>query len=99
MTGQWEAYLKRIQRGHRASSTPFIEGIEDYVREVVGKVGKRRSRQRPSRDRQHQSRQREATAVTGTRRYDSEADLHRSAAQRLRLRILPRPTRKPFAKP
>jgi DNA topoisomerase-3 len=39
MTGQWEAYLKRIQRG-TAKLTPFIEGIEDYVREVVGKVGK-----------------------------------------------------------
>jgi len=37
MTGQWEAYLKRIQRGG-AKLGPFIEGIEDYVREVVGKV-------------------------------------------------------------
>ena len=39
MTGQWEAYLKRIERG-RAELGPFIEGIEEYVREVVGKVGK-----------------------------------------------------------
>ena len=39
MTGQWEAYLKRIQRG-TASLEPFVKGIEDYVREVVGKVGK-----------------------------------------------------------
>jgi len=38
MTGQWEAYLKRIQRG-TGKLGPFIEGIEDYVREVVGKVG------------------------------------------------------------
>ena len=38
MTGQWEAYLKRIERG-QAQLTPFIKGIEDYVREVVGKVG------------------------------------------------------------
>ena len=38
MTGQWEAYLKRIQRG-AAPLEPFIEGIENYVREVVGKVG------------------------------------------------------------
>ncbi|HWB96677.1 MAG TPA: DNA topoisomerase 3, partial [Bryobacteraceae bacterium] len=38
MTGQWEAYLKRIQRG-AAKLGPFLEGIEDYVREVVGKVG------------------------------------------------------------
>jgi DNA topoisomerase-3 len=39
MTGQWEAYLKRIQRGS-AQLDPFLEGIENYVREVVGKVGK-----------------------------------------------------------
>ncbi|MGC9951146.1 MAG: DNA topoisomerase 3 [Bryobacteraceae bacterium] len=39
MTGQWEAYLKRIQRG-TAKLEPFIAGIEDYVREVVEKVGK-----------------------------------------------------------
>src|SRR6266478_5380962 len=39
MTGQWAAYLKRIQRGTGAL-VPFLEGIEDYVREVVGKVGK-----------------------------------------------------------
>jgi DNA topoisomerase-3 len=38
MTGQWEAYLKRIQRG-TAKLEPFIEGIENYVRDVVGKVG------------------------------------------------------------
>ncbi len=38
MTGQWEAYLTRIQRG-KAQLAPFLSGIEDYVREVVGKVG------------------------------------------------------------
>jgi DNA topoisomerase III len=38
MTGQWEAYLTRIQRG-KAHLEPFMKGIEDYVREVVGKVG------------------------------------------------------------
>jgi DNA topoisomerase-3 len=39
MTGQWEAYLKRIQRGE-ARLEPFLHGIEDYVRDVVGKVGR-----------------------------------------------------------
>src|SRR5438094_3905004 len=39
MTGQWEAYLKRIQRG-TAPLEPFLKGIEDYVRDVVGKIGK-----------------------------------------------------------
>ena len=38
MTGQWEAYLKRIQRGE-AQLEPFLEGIEEYVREVVGRSG------------------------------------------------------------
>ncbi len=37
MTGQWEAYLDRIHRG-KAELTPFLEGIERYVREVVDKV-------------------------------------------------------------
>jgi DNA topoisomerase-3 len=37
MTGQWEAYLHRIQRG-AAHLAPFLKGIEDYVTEVVGKV-------------------------------------------------------------
>jgi DNA topoisomerase-3 len=38
MTGQWEAYLQRIQKG-AAQLDPFLEGIEEYVREVVGRVG------------------------------------------------------------
>ena len=37
MTGQWEAFLKRIERG-KAELDPFIHGIEEYVRDVVGKV-------------------------------------------------------------
>ncbi len=37
MTGNWEAYLKRIERG-QAQLTPFLTGIEDYVRDVIGKV-------------------------------------------------------------
>jgi DNA topoisomerase-3 len=36
MTGQWEAYLKRIQRGE-AQLDPFLKGIEKYVCDVVGK--------------------------------------------------------------
>lgn len=38
MTGQWEAYLNRIQRG-TAQLGPFLKGIEADVREVVGEVG------------------------------------------------------------
>ncbi|MBV8552620.1 MAG: DNA topoisomerase 3 [Acidobacteriaceae bacterium] len=37
MTGQWEAYLQNIQRGS-VELKPFLQGIESYVREVVGKV-------------------------------------------------------------
>jgi len=37
MTGQWEARLKQIERG-AAELNPFLKGIAQYVREVVGKV-------------------------------------------------------------
>ena len=37
MTGQWEAYLKRIQRGG-AQLEPFLKGIEDYLLDVVGRT-------------------------------------------------------------
>jgi DNA topoisomerase-3 len=39
MTGHWEAFLQRIHRG-QAQLEPFLEGIENYVSEVVGKVGR-----------------------------------------------------------
>ena len=37
MTGQWEAYLGRIQHGH-AELKPFLDGIETYVRDVIAKL-------------------------------------------------------------
>ena len=37
MTGQWEAFLNRIQHGE-AQLDPFMERISDYVRSVVGRV-------------------------------------------------------------
>jgi DNA topoisomerase-3 len=37
MTGHWEAFLKRIERGE-AQLEPFLSGIEEYVRQVVGKI-------------------------------------------------------------
>ncbi len=37
MTGQWEAYLRRIQQGG-GQLTSFLSGIEEYVRAVLGKV-------------------------------------------------------------
>jgi len=37
MTGQWEAYLKKIQQG-QSRLEPFLDGISQYVRSVVGKV-------------------------------------------------------------
>jgi DNA topoisomerase-3 len=37
MTGQWEAFLKKIQFGE-AELEPFLDGIGQYVRAVVGKV-------------------------------------------------------------
>jgi DNA topoisomerase III len=38
MTGQWEAFLKKIQNGE-ARLEPFLDGINQYVRSVVNKVG------------------------------------------------------------
>ena len=57
MTGQWEAYLHRIQKG-TAQLAPFLEGIEEYVTKTVALAGStppsrpapatsRRSRPRP----------------------------------------------------
>ncbi|HEX4809026.1 MAG TPA: RecQ family ATP-dependent DNA helicase, partial [Bryobacteraceae bacterium] len=40
MTGQWEAYLKRIQQG-KSKLEPFLLNIEEYVREVVAKVDRK----------------------------------------------------------
>ncbi len=37
MTGQWEANLQRIHKG-AAKLDPFMEGIENYVRDVVGRA-------------------------------------------------------------
>jgi DNA topoisomerase III len=39
MTGQWEAFLKKIQHG-QSRLEPFLDGISQYVRSVVAKVGK-----------------------------------------------------------
>jgi DNA topoisomerase III len=38
MTGQWEAFLKKIQHG-QSRLEPFLDGISQYVRSVVGRVG------------------------------------------------------------
>ena len=92
MTGQWEAYLKRIERGH-AELAPFLSGIENYVREVVGKVGARPAAQ------QHRPPATTAPAVVPARtaRRCSIRNTHdwrvrnasRSPPRPLRLRILP----------
>jgi len=37
MTGQWEAFLKKIQQGE-CQLEPFMDRISQYVRSVVGKV-------------------------------------------------------------
>jgi DNA topoisomerase III len=37
MTGQWEAFLKKIQHGE-CQLEPFLDNINQYVRSVVGKV-------------------------------------------------------------
>src|ERR1035437_4559694 len=45
MTGQWEAFLKKIQHGE-SRLEPFLDGISRYVRSVVTKVGQTSSVQR-----------------------------------------------------
>ena len=45
MTGQWEAFLKKIQHG-QSRLEPFLDGISQYVRSVVSKVGQTRPAQR-----------------------------------------------------
>ena len=47
MTGQWEAYLGRIQHG-QAQLEPFLDGIKEYVRKVVGKVEDRPHEAKPA---------------------------------------------------
>jgi DNA topoisomerase-3 len=47
MTGQWEAFLKKIQHGE-SRLEPFLEGISQYVRSVVTKVGQTSPAQRSS---------------------------------------------------
>jgi len=39
MTGQWAAFLKKIQYGD-SRLEPFLDGISQCVRSVVSKVGK-----------------------------------------------------------
>src|SRR3984885_8809800 len=47
MTGQWEAFLNRIQHGE-AQLDPFLERISDYVRSVVGRVSQTTPVARPA---------------------------------------------------
>jgi DNA topoisomerase-3 len=46
MTGQWEAFLNRIQQGE-AQLDPFLERISEYVRSVVGRVSQTAPAVRP----------------------------------------------------
>jgi len=47
MTGQWEAFLNRIQHGE-AQLDPFLERISEYVRSVVGRVSQTAPAVRPA---------------------------------------------------
>jgi len=47
MTGQWEAFLKKIQQG-QSELEPFLDGISQYVRSVVSKVGQTKPVPRPT---------------------------------------------------
>ena len=103
MTGQWEAYLHRIQRG-AAQLAPFMKGIEDYVREVVGKVGQMPAAPRAARTAQPLRRQRSAAhaasarrAATCSRPAPNGGPLAELLHNGLRLRRPSAPIRKPSA--
>jgi len=49
MTGQWEARLRRIER-RQDNLADFLSGIEQYVREVVGRLGAGPERSAPVAD-------------------------------------------------
>ncbi|HUP04921.1 MAG TPA: DNA topoisomerase 3 [Bryobacteraceae bacterium] len=79
MTGQWEAYLGRIQKG-KAQLPPFLKGIEDYVREVVGKTGEVKAETATSRAGLPSGAPRPAAAAAlGQRRHFAQADTHAEA--------------------
>ena len=61
MTGQWEAFLNRIQQGE-AQLDPFLERISDYVRSVVGRVSQTTPVTRPAARISESSAQAEVTA-------------------------------------
>jgi DNA topoisomerase-3 len=85
MTGQWEAYLTRIHRG-KAQLEPFLRGIEDYVREVVGKVGSAVARQDPAPCQSHEPvRRAEPSLFAGT----GSGDTLDSSSSRVRLLLFP----------
>jgi DNA topoisomerase III len=54
MTGQWEAFLKKIQLG-QSRLEPFLDGISQYVRSVVSKVSQTGPVQRPTVSDSHKS--------------------------------------------
>jgi DNA topoisomerase III len=69
MTGQWEAFLNRIQQGE-AQLDPFLERISEYVRSVVGRVSQTTPVIRPEAPRSHAQ-----AAATGSTTITSDAVL------------------------
>ena len=89
MTGQWEAFLNRIQQGE-AQLDPFLERISDYVRSVVGRVSQTTPVARTA-PRQPQA-QTETTVASGSSRqkdHRQRRDAQPAAAKRIRLFQLP----------
>ena len=73
MTGQWEAYLKKIQQGE-SRLEPFLDGIGQYVRSVVGKV-RETSQAEPSRPAPDSREIATHPELPGPRKFVSGADL------------------------
>ncbi|HYI01606.1 RecQ family ATP-dependent DNA helicase, partial [Hyalangium sp.] len=88
MTGQWEAWLQRIERG-RGDLSDFLRSIEAYVIEVVGKApvsspprspsAPRPAPVRPGEEEPRESPERSARVAPGTQAVTAEAAPRSSA--------------------
>ena len=87
MTGQWEAFLKKIQHG-QSRLEPFLDGISQYVRSVVGKVGQTAPVQRATRSLTH-PKVSDSPDLTSAKNILKLHNAHRAVAERVRLLHVP----------
>ena len=86
MTGQWEAFLKKIQHG-QSRLEPFLDGISQYVRSVVSKVGQTLTGCRERRSLKHSKIP--ILRISQAQRSSNLHNSHRASAERIRLLQVP----------